>query len=308
MLINVLLLLTPLAFGTYSAQIHNYALAKSDLSKIDSSFINSYRKFCSKPEFSAPAARKAFLKKYSVSAGEKLSVQIESLIRSALGSITEKLPSKDKVNLRVVLLFGCEKTDATALLGTSETFVFFDIYTLFNQGRQDKMDKVFVVHELLHGVHFARHPEFAPVNYRKPADHLMKYLISEGAATYFAQKVTGASDKDTYWPSMFDETQYSAWNKFAQAEKKKFSKRIQRYLQEVKAEPDLLKDLFYVLEFKDLESKRPGYLYGAEITRNFDRKHNKGLDFSYEDIEGEIKKYFSLGDDVSAVNGLSREL
>jgi uncharacterized protein YjaZ len=294
MLIHILLLLAPLAFGTFSTQIDNYALAKSDLSKIDTSFMNSYRNFCSKSEFSAHAARKAFLKKHSAEVGEKLSLQIESQVRKALNSINSKLPSSDHVKLRVVLLFGCEKTDATALLGHNETFVFFDIFTLFNQGRQSKIDKVFVVHELLHGIHFARHPEFAPLNYHNPSDHLMKYLINEGAATYFAQKITGASDKDTYWPGHFDNSQYLVWKKFAQNEKKKFAERIQRYLHDAKTEPHLLKDLFYVLEFKDLEHKRPGYLYGAAIVRNFDKKNNKGLNFSYKDIAGEIKNYFSL--------------
>lgn len=288
------LVLAASARADYALTIENWVQPKIEKVKTDPAFLERYRKFCQSPDFDLSAAWKKFGSQYSV---EKVVVSakiVESKLGSALDLIKKKLPTKSDVELKVVILVGCGKTDATALVAPGKTFVFYDIGKLFEQKREENIPAVFLVHEFLHGIQFSLQPEFAPMNYQTPKDELMKFMIQEGAASYFAQKITGASDTDTHWVGILNQESFKRWMEFNVSSRPTFGKRIRTYLSNPKDELHLLKDLFYVLEFKDLEKKRAGYYYGAEIVRQFDQRHGKGLNFKYSEIEPFIMEYFGI--------------
>lgn len=283
-----------MGWSSYSLQIENMVKSEKALEKIDAVFLEKYTNFC-QGKYAPRDAWKEFVAKYPEAGAVKTAAAIEAQMGEALKLVETRLPTTKNIKLKIMFVIGCQRTDATALLGKDTTYVFFDVFTLFNQSRQETVDKVFLVHELLHGIQFSMHPEFAPANYKTDQDKFMKFIINEGVASYFAQKITGASDHENFWPgSMLNEKQFQSWMAYKDSEKSRFSKRVAEYLKSPKSQPDLLKDMFYVLSLDNLDKKRTGYYYGADIVKNFDRKHNKGADISYKEIEPFIKEYFSI--------------
>ncbi len=252
-------------------------------------FFNKFSRFCSIEEINESQ------KQLTDEENDQLltaSYELEAKIIKISELIDNKLNLSPK-KLQVVLLKGCGKTDAFALSGEMN-YVFFDLNTLLKQGRLNSIPDSFVAHELIHGYHLRLSSEFDPMKYKSKEDKLLKYMLTEGFATFASQVITEESEPLVFWGDILSQTEYKNWLQYSKENKREFSKRINDYLFKDKSDKELIQDLFYVLEMNNLSKKRAGYFYGYEIIKEFFKENKLSFNFTYSELREHTLKYFEL--------------
>ena len=269
--------------------IINLTNSKGDYYSGHRDFFNKFSRFCSIEEIDE------FQKQLTDEESDQL-LKVSKELEAKIIKISEQIENKLNISpkkLEVILLKGCGKTDAFALSGEMN-YVFFDLNTLLKQGRLNSIPDSFVAHELIHGYHLMFSSEFDPIKYKSKEDKLLKYMLTEGFATFASQYITGESEALVLWGDILSQAEYKSWLLFSKENKREFSKRINDYLFQDKSDKKLIQDLFYVFEMKDLSKKRSGYFYGYEIVKEFFNENKLSFNFTYSELREHALKYFGL--------------
>lgn len=194
----------------------------------------------------------------------------------------------------VYVVAGCGKTDGFALLAGETPAVFVDVTTTLSRGIEAYDDGVFFTHELLHGMHFVDHPEYAASKRVGPEETLLKALLAEGIATYYSGAVTGASESNLLWLGMFDLDQFSRWQEAARRARSTYAERLDGLRCDPEPDPQLTADLMYVLDMSDLESKRFGYWYGYQVAKRLHETTGNAMKVDYAEARATVFEFFEL--------------
>jgi hypothetical protein len=278
--------------------VHVHDLTRSQLAqpgvvrRSHPTFFRALRKFCG--ERSVPERVERTVRNHSSKQIAQLASRLRELLRQASAMLSDYEPLAEAPSMDVYLVIGCGKTDGFALLDGDAPKVFFDLATLVEPERRDMIGLSFVIHELLHGFHFAAQPELASRNRGSLEERLLKALLAEGTATYHTKRVTGLPDRLVFGAGLYDRATFRRWRHRARARKPRYGKRLARFLRDPNAEPNLTTDLMWVVEPDRLADKRHGYLYGYEIVERLVRRRGLRLDHSYEASRGAALRYFGL--------------
>lgn len=278
--------------GKFPAKhIINLTNTKGDDYSKHRDFFNKFSRFCSVEEINES-------QKQLTDEENKQILKASKELEAKIVIISELIENKfitSSGELEVILLKGCGKTDAFAFSG-EKNYVFFDLITLLKQVRLNPIPDSFVAHELIHGYHLMFSSEFDPVKYKSKEDKLLKYMLTEGFATFASQVITGESESLVFWGDILSQAEYKNWLLISKENKGEFSKRINDYLFEDESDKKLIQDLFYVLEMNDLSKKRSGYFYGYEIMKEFFAENKLSFNFTYSELREHAFKYFGLKD------------
>ncbi len=109
-------------------------------------------------------------------------------------------------HLHAALLIGNGSANGHAFLDSDGLIAWFAIECY----ESELEAKVFVMHELIHALHYATRPEFAFETIEQK-NLISRQLITEGIATYLTKRLWNLSDEKALWADTLPDAQLRSW-------------------------------------------------------------------------------------------------
>jgi hypothetical protein len=120
--------------------------------------------------------------------------------------------------------------------------------------------RVFVMHEIVHALHYSLVPEFYFASYYEK-DLAWRQLITEGIATYVTRELLGISDAEALWADALPEHDLAKWMTDCQYAEADLARRVLPTLNS----SDYSSSLFHAADPSDIYAYRAGYFLGLRI-------------------------------------------
>lgn len=158
--------------------------------------------------------------------------------------------------------------------GTSNGHAFYDgarlvVWIPIETYETKTQMRVFLLHEILHGLHYAARPEFYFKNAREKR-HIGRQIITEGIATYLTKYILKVDDATAIWADYLPKAKSSSWLKECEKQRQElFAYAFQCWnITSSKIE------LFFANDSSDILRYRAGYFIGLRLIETFvQRKH-----------------------------------
>lgn len=170
--------------------------------------------------------------------------------------------------LKVVLFVGDGFTNGHAFKDKDKLVVWIPVETYSN----NTDIQIFVTHELLHGIHYLKVPEFYFTTDEEKR-RLSRQLITEGLASYGTQRLTGVSEETALWGDYLTGKKLTNWMNSCEKEfdnLKKFAKENYDSTENGQA-------LFWAADENDIYKYRAGYYLGMKLLQQLDNSEKLGL-------------------------------
>ena len=270
---------------------HLYKDQLSDADGFVTEFIQAYEEFFSKD---ARARISKTLQGIDKAELEKAALLVENQLQSLYKEFSQALPELDLPDS--VLFIGDAVTDGHGIKVNDRWYLFIDLNTVVNQQRHMGNMKWFLAHELAHAIHYSVASEFFRSEYASAEDHILKYMMAEGIATWVSMKICDIPENRAFWGDFLDDEQISQWKQHAAENKTLVGQQIKKAVKEDHNHSEINRRLFYVLNMENLEQKRTGYLYGFEIIDRIASQKNliQLLKTPYSEMRPQILSFFSV--------------
>jgi len=206
---------------------------------------------------------------------------------------------KEKLNISdipdIVLFVGDGTIDGHGVLIEEEAYGFFELTTLKNS-LSSYHAEVFLVHEIIHPIHYQLNKDFSPQNWNSVEEYYFKRLICEGIATYFSKNVISTLIEEAYWFGYLKQDELNEWINYCKEARHEISKKLKRSLKEKKLDSNLYRQLFCILGNEKLTQFRLGYYYGSQIMEKINKKFTfeQIINLEYKDLRYYILNYFDI--------------
>lgn len=173
-----------------------------------------------------------------------------------------------EIDLGIITFFGDCSYDGHGILIDGKPYVFFDLNAIIP--RLDVYNfRVFIIHEMLHSIHYHLNPDFYRENYRLVEEKYLKLMLAEGIATHLSFLISKEKVEDAYWFGYLKQDQVWDWIRNCEKIKDEVGNDLRQSIDTGTLDNYLYNRLFGIDDFKMLTSYRVGYYYGAEIVKGF---------------------------------------
>jgi len=173
----------------------------------------------------------------------------------------------DTSALKIVLFVGGNTSNGHAFLDRDQWVVWIPVETY----RTDQLARIFITHEVVHGLHYSLTPEFY-FSDESSKNHLGRQIITEGVATFLTAQVLGVSDRDALWADYLSAEKYNLWLQECQRRTPELGAMCRsRFLQST---PEL--GIFKIIDPTDILTFRAGYFVGLSLVQNVSEKEKLG--------------------------------
>lgn len=187
----------------------------------------------------------------------------EALLQKFLPVVEQSARTLEQIGfdiraLKVVVCAGCNTSNGHAFLheGKPIVWISLDSYPTENTAR------VFFLHELIHGIHYAATPAYYFDDIPEQKNHVGRQLVTEGLATFGTQTILKCSDAEALWGDYLEEGELEIV--------------MQKYSQNaVLAAKKILSDwdrcdtaYFYASDPSDIFAYRIGYFIGLKMLQH----------------------------------------
>ncbi len=138
--------------------------------------------------------------------------------------------------------------------------------------------KVFVTHEIAHGIHYREEPGFA-FHTMEEKRLVWRQLITEGVATYLTKKALKVPDEIALWADTLPPDQLRSWMEACRNRERELFEYIERNFDS--SDPSI--SLFYAADPNDIFAYRAGYYAGLKLIEKV-CKENKIRDWDLPTI------------------------
>ena len=135
--------------------------------------------------------------------------------------------------------------------------------------------KIFIMHELIHALHYAACPEFAFEN-AEQQKNISRQIITEGIATYLTKRLWNVTDETALWADKIPTEQLHSWMVACKNSKKELFQFVAAHFE--LSDPSI--EIFYTVSSEDIYSYRAGYYAGLKLIESIAYKY----DFSNMDL------------------------
>jgi hypothetical protein len=191
----------------------------------------------------------------------------KDLIVSRIKNIEQKLERLgfDLTMIDLVLFVGQNTSNGHALKDGDRRVVWIPIEGYETPQQAD----VFVTHEILHAIHYARRPEFF-FSTREEKNHVGRQVLTEGIATFLTMQALMCDEKTALWADYLPATRVEKWMKGCEAELPKLRRFVLEHWDNTSPE----NGLFAANDPNDLYYYRAGYFAGVRLMKEIaNRKH-----------------------------------
>lgn len=257
---------------------------------VDSPFFKEYfRSFNLNPNFEEDTSQ--LMRTYTMKDVTHTVAFLNSMAKEVLNDIKNSL-DRD-VELGMITFFGDCSYDDHGILMDERPYVFFDLNAIIP--RIDFLNfKTFMIHEILHAIHYSLNPDFYRGNYQTVEEKYLKLLFAEGISTHLSYIISKEKIEDVYWFGFLETEQVRDWVKNCEKVKNDIAVDLYLAIDAGKLDASLYNRLFGIDDSTMLTSYRTGYYYGTEMVKDFlvGRNINDVLTLDYEEVKDIIKKYF----------------
>jgi len=191
-------------------------------------------------------------------------------------------------DLSVVIFVGQNTTNGHAFLDGDKIVAWFPVEAYNTK----KMADVFILHEIVHALHYQRRPEFYFKD-QKEKNNTGRQLMTEGVATYISKQIGHLTQQDALWADYLVKRQYDEWLK--QCEVRSLDLR-EIMLANWNSSDSI--DLFMANDKNDITKFRAGYYLGLKAVQYIVKKHNltidKLLSSPRDDLEKEFLRFLEM--------------
>lgn len=210
----------------------------------------------------------------------------------------EKLnhPLLSKYNIDgVIFLLGDMTVDSHGIILNDKSYMIVDLLAYDNA--KDKYNpKSFVIHEIVHPIHYKLNPEMYFRNYKDRMDTTLKRIFVEGVATYLTKYYTNESDTDIFWLGYLDKQGVDKWIDYSDQRRIENGSALEDILKNQNWERESQIEFFSISNSVKLWEGRVAYYYGYEIVKELMAAYtvNEILNLKYNDLKPYVQKYFKV--------------
>lgn len=194
--------------------------------------------------------------------------QLHSKIREFMPRLADLVGEHEVSRLKFATIIGRGTWDGHALMMNDEPVVFFDM-TLMNEHLSHPGFELetHVLHETVHGLHYASQPAFYFSAHGTFAEGLRKRMIAEGVATFLSQRLSGVSVQKALWFGYLDDTRYRRWSAVAEENRQSIWFSSQDPSASKETLESLEEQLLYLADGIENPNGRLAYYYGYHLAR-----------------------------------------
>lgn len=233
---------------------------------------------------------------------KELTQEDHDLINKAVSELKEtvlKLPTDFLDLIRqssvkgIIFMLGDSTVDSHGIIINNKSYIVIDMSS-YIRGYDNYNPISFLVHELLHAIHYSLTPEMYFRNHKSESESVLKRMITEGIATYLTSHYTEETDEDVYWLGYLDHEGINQWKSRCDQMREEASIRIKNLLDKGIWKEDYQYEFYSVIDPDNLWRGRLAYFYGSEIARLYckDNGAEKLLHEKYDGLLPYLKAYF----------------
>lgn len=195
----------------------------------------------------------------------------------------------------VIFLLGDMTVDSHGIMLKDKSYMIVDLLAYDNA--KDKYNpKSFIIHEIVHPIHYKLNPEMYFKNYKDRMDTTIKRIFVEGVATYLSKYYTDESDIDIFWLGYLDKQGVNKWIDYSDKRKIKNGSALEDILKNRNWERKSQIEFFSISDSMNLWEGRVAYYYGYEIVKELMASYtvNEILNLKYNDLKPYVQKYFKI--------------
>lgn len=192
--------------------------------------------------------------------------RLHSEIQELVPRLADLVGEHEVSRLKFATIIGRGTWDGHALMMNDEPVVFFDM-TLMNEHLSHPGFELetHVLHEMVHGLHYASQPAFYFAAHGTFAEGLRKRMIAEGVATYLSHRLSGVSAAKALWFGYLDDTRYRRWSAVAEEKRQSVWFRSQEPSVSKETQESLEEQLLYLPDGIENPNGRLAYYYGYHL-------------------------------------------
>jgi len=168
--------------------------------------------------------------------------------------------------VEVILFVGQGTANGHAFLQNGKPIVWIALESYHSQQQVD----IFVTHELVHGLHYAQHPEFVFSSQIEKAN-LGRQLMTEGVASVLTQDLLGCSFENALWADFLSQNNIASWMQSCRYQEQALGRyALDHWIDHSGAAIDL----FFANNPHNIWQYRAGYYLGASWVRAIQRQNH----------------------------------
>ncbi len=135
-----------------------------------------------------------------------------SLLKETLKVVIPSLENtfSDTQHLEIIMIVGEGYIDGHGVIVSNKPYVIIDLGTIAESLHEYDLE-VFLIHEIIHALHYNVCPSMYFRNYSGLADDYIKRLVSEGIATYATGRLHSKESGFEYWLGHFTVKETNEW-------------------------------------------------------------------------------------------------
>lgn len=192
----------------------------------------------------------------------------EALLQKFLPVVEQSARTLEQIGfdiraLKVVVCAGCNTSNGHAFLheGKPIVWISLDSYPTENTAR------VFFLHELIHGIHYAATPAYYFDDIPEQKNHVGRQLVTEGLATFGTQVVLGCSDGEALWGDYLTEDEL-------ETVMRKYNQNLALAAEKIISDWNRCDTVyFYASDQNDVFAYRIGYFIGLKVLQHINKVH-----------------------------------
>lgn len=195
----------------------------------------------------------------------------------------------------VIFLLGDMTIDSHGITLKDKSYMIVDLLAYDNA--KDKYNpKSFVIHEIVHPIHYKLNPEMYFRNHINLMDTTVKRILVEGLATYLTKYYTDESDADIFWLGYLDKQGVDKWIDYSDKRRVENGVALEDIVKSKKWERESQIEFFSISDPMKLWEGRVAYYYGYKIVKKLMEAHtvNEILNLKYNDLKPYVQKYFRI--------------
>lgn len=160
----------------------------------------------------------------------------------------------------IVLFVGQGTSDGHAFYDGARLVVWIPIETYETKTQM----QVFLLHEILHGLHYTTRPEFYFKNAREKR-HIGRQIITEGIATYLTKYILNVDNATALWADYLPKSKSDSWLKECEKRKQELFAYVFKHWNKTSSKIEL----FFANNSSDILRYRAGYFIGLRLIEAF---------------------------------------
>lgn len=225
---------------------------------------------------------------------EVCSLNITMSIKKMIKYLSIAMTAIPEIDIEgAILIYGDGSIDGHGIIVDEKAYVILDLNAIRQAANLYNM-KTFLLHEMVHPLHYKLRPEFYFSEYISVEEIYFKRLIEEGIATKLSGDCLSEPIEDVYWFGYLEKTKVDEWVDYCENNRLEISKKLKNCIEMNQIDYQLYDQLFSVIDSGHMTNSRLAYYYGTKIVQNLLKKYTARqiLELEYSQMLQEAKVYF----------------